>query len=284
MGTKTDKIMIKNLEVFGYHGVFSEETDKGQKFIISATLYCDLRKAGQTDDLLKTINYGGTTRMMHRFVEKHRFQLIETVAERLAEKMLLEVPRLQKIKIEVQKPEAPIGLPLETVAVEIEREWHIAYLGLGSNMGDKEAFLEAGIESLADTKGCVVEKVSDFITTRPYGGVVQDDFLNGALRLKTLLTPEELLRRIKQIEEESGRERTVRWGPRTLDLDILLYDDIIMDDAKLHIPHLEMHNRDFVLKPLFQIAPYLRHPLFGDTVAEMLENVDEIYLVEECEE
>ena len=265
-----DKIKIKKLEVFAYHGVFPEENEKGQKFIISATLFCDTRKAGLTDDLTKSIHYGDVSNMMDKFIKGNMFQLIETVVERLAEKMLLEIPLLKKVKLELEKPEAPIGLPLETVSVEIEREWHTAYIGLGSNMGDKEAFLEAGIETLADTKGCVVEKTSEFFTTEPYGGVKQDDFLNGVLKLRTLLSPEELLSRLKEIEQENDRERNIRWGPRTLDLDIILYDDLVMDTNKLSIPHVEMHKRIFVLEPLAQLAPQLRHPLYGETVLEML--------------
>jgi len=265
-----DKIKIKNLEVYAYHGVFPEENEKGQKFIISATLFCDIKEAGKTDNLTKTINYGEVSKMMHDFICKNMFQLIETVVERLAEKMLLTIPKLQKVKLQLQKPEAPIGLPFETVTVEIERGWHTAYIGLGSNMGDKEAFLEAGIEMLADTKGCIIEKVSEFIETEPYGDVVQDNFLNGALKLKTLLTPEELLTKIKEIEQENGRERNVRWGPRTLDLDILLYDDIVMESVKLEIPHIEMHKRSFVLEPLAQIAPYVHHPILRKTTVELL--------------
>ena len=115
-----------------------------------------------------------------------------------------------------------------------------------------------------------VLEVSDFLVTAPYGGVEQDDFLNGALALKTLLTPQELLERLHEIEQEAHRERLIHWGPRTLDLDILLYDDLVLDTPDLIIPHVEMHLRDFVLIPLTQIAPWKRHPILGLTVSQML--------------
>ena len=160
-------------------------------------------------------------------------------------------------------------LPLKTVSVEIERGWHKAYIALGSNMGDRKAHLQRGVELLQETEGCRVERVSDFIATAPYGYLEQEDFLNGCLELDTLLTPEELLERLHEIEQAEKRERKIHWGPRTLDLDIIFYDDLVLDSEALHIPHIEMHKRDFVLKPLNQIAPWVRHPLLKKTVREM---------------
>lgn len=265
-----DKIHIKNLEVFAKHGVFPEENVLGQKFVISAVLYASTREAGKTDDLTKSIHYGEVGQFITEFMKQNTFQLLEAVAERMAEELLLRTERLEKVCLEIKKPWAPVGLPLETVSVEIERGWHTAYIALGANLGDKEANLRLGVEALRATKGCQVLAVSDFLVTEPYGGVEQDDFLNGAMKIRTLLTPHELLERLHEIEQEAKRERVVRWGPRTLDLDILLYDDLILDEEELHIPHIEMYKRDFVLRPLCQIAPYVRHPVYNRTAAELL--------------
>lgn len=117
--------------------------------------------------------------------------------------------------------------------------------------------------------------VSSWLVTPPYGMTEQPDFLNGCLELKTLLEPEELLEALHRIEKEAGRERTLRWGPRTLDLDIIFYDDLVWESENLCIPHVDMHRRDFVLRPLCEIAPYKRHPITGITVKEMLEQVGE---------
>ena len=116
-------------------------------------------------------------------------------------------------------------------------------------------------------------QTADYLETEPYGGVEQDNFLNSVLKLRTLLSPEELLDELHIIEQEAGRERLIHWGPRTLDLDILLYDDLILDKEELTIPHAEMHKRDFVLIPLAQIAPCVRHPLLHETAAEMLKKL-----------
>ncbi|MDE6907448.1 MAG: 2-amino-4-hydroxy-6-hydroxymethyldihydropteridine diphosphokinase, partial [Lachnospiraceae bacterium] len=101
------------------------------------------------------------------------------------------------------------------------------------------------------------------------GVTEQDEFLNGALKLRTLLTPEELLELLHEIEAKAERVRTLRWGPRTLDLDILFYDNLVLDTEELHIPHIDMQNRDFVLKPMAQIAPYMRHPVLNKTIKQL---------------
>lgn len=268
-----DKITIQNLEIFAKHGVFPEENVLGQKFILSAVLYTDTRKAGLTDDLNHSIHYGEVSHFIKDFVEGHTFRLLESVVEQLARELLLSYPLLRKVDLEIKKPWAPIGLPLDTVSIQISRSWHTAYIALGSNLGDKKGYLDMAVRMLKEHSDCRVEQVADYLVTAPYGGVEQDDFLNSALKLSTLLTPEELLQELHSIEQAAGRERIIHWGPRTLDLDILLYDDLVMDTEELHIPHIELHKRDFVLIPLAQLAPYLRHPLLHITIEELRERV-----------
>ena len=266
-----DEIHVKNLEVFANHGVLPEETALGQKFLLSLTMYTDTRKAGLTDDLTNSTHYGWVSKFMTEFTKTHPCKLIEAAAEQLAEALLLRYPLLKGVTLEIQKPWAPIGLPMETVSVKITRFWHRAYLGLGSNLGDKKGYLDQAVQALRETPGCRVDRVSGYHVTAPYGGVAQDDFLNACLALDTLLTPEELLDRLHALEAAAHRERTVRWGPRTLDLDILLYDDLVLETDDLILPHVEMHKRAFVLAPLAEIAPNKRHPILKQTVRELAE-------------
>ncbi len=265
-----DKIKIQNLQVFANHGVFKEENVLGQKFLVTAELELDTRSAGRTDDLSRSVNYGEVSAEIIRFLTQNTYQLIETAAERLAEHLLLQYELLDQVTLEIQKPWAPVGLPLDTVSITISRGWHIAYVALGSNMGDKQAYLDDAVTALGERSDIRVEKVSNYIVTEPYGVTDQDEFLNGCIQIRTLLTPHELLHVLHEEEQRAGRKRIVHWGPRTLDLDILFYDDQVMWDDDLVIPHPEISKREFVLQPMAQLAPHLVHPVTRRTMLEML--------------
>jgi dihydroneopterin aldolase/2-amino-4-hydroxy-6-hydroxymethyldihydropteridine diphosphokinase len=263
-----DKMYIKDLEIYAYHGVNIEEKNMGQRFLLSLELSVDLRAAGQSDDLTKTINYAELCHNIEKEFTKEKYDLIEKCVEELAQYILLTYSTVEKAKILLKKPWAPIGKPLDYAAVEIERSWHTAYLGLGSNMGDKEANLNDALKLLNSTTTKVL-KASSFYGTKPVGYEDQEDFINCAAKIRTLLTPEELMIFLLDIEKELKRERIIRWGPRTIDLDILLYDDIVTSSEEVTIPHPRMHERLFVLKPLSDIGPCVVHPLINKRIIEL---------------
>lgn len=268
-----DKIRIKKLDVFAKHGVYKEENVLGQKFVFSATLLLDTAKAGASDALEDSVNYGEVCHFIREFAEGRTFKLLESLAEHAVAAVLDHFPLVKRIDLEIEKPWAPIGLPLESVSVEISRGWHQAFIALGSNMGDKKKYLDDAVKALDEMDGCRIVTVADYIETEPYGGVEQDDFLNSVLLMETRLEPDVLLEKLHEIEALAGRKRTVRWGPRTLDLDIIFYDDVLLHTQTLTLPHPEMHKRSFVLDPLVQIAPWAWHPALGKTVRELWEEL-----------
>lgn len=270
-----DEIKIRNLEIFANHGVFPEENKLGQKFVVSCTLYLDTRKAGKGDSLEDSVHYGLVAQLIKKEMENHTFALIECVAEHLADIILDFDEKIREVEIEVKKPWAPVGLPLEDVSVKIRRKWHEVYVALGSNMGERNQYIKKAIAALQLQEDSRVLKVSSVIETEPYGVTEQDKFLNGVLKMETKLTPWELLDSLHRIEADANRERKIHWGPRTLDLDILLYDDMVLQEDNLCIPHVDMQNRVFVLAPMAEIAPYKRHPVFGLTMKEMLSQLEE---------
>lgn len=270
-----DEIRIEGLEVYAGHGVYEEENRNGQPFFIHAVLYTDVHQAGISDDLTFSTHYGEVSRLINRFLREHTFRLIETAAERTAEEILLHFPLVRELDLEIKKPEAAIGLPFESVSVKIHRGWKKVYLGIGSNMGDRKGYMEEALSKLQKNQKIRNLRTSSFIVTKPYGGVEQEDFLNGAAELETLYTPWELLELLQSLEKEAGRERKIHWGPRTLDLDILLYEDFVRVSQELTVPHPDMPNREFVLQPLKELCPYEIHPVFHKSIGQMLEELQQ---------
>jgi len=144
------------------------------------------------------------------------------------------------------------------------------FLGIGSNVGDRLGFLEKAVRQLRTIPGTKVVKVSSVYETEPVGVKDQSYFLNAAVAAQTSISAEEFYAHIKLIEKELGRVQSVRWGPREIDIDILLFGDHVIDTSSLVVPHSEMLNRKFVLQPLAEIAPTTAHPLAHRTIEVLL--------------
>jgi 2-amino-4-hydroxy-6-hydroxymethyldihydropteridine pyrophosphokinase len=148
-----------------------------------------------------------------------------------------------------------------------------AYVGLGSNLGDRAAYLLLGLSALSRLPETRLLRLSPVYETDPVGPP-QPPYLNMVAELETALSPKGLLAEMLRVEKALGRERRERWGPRTLDLDLLLYGDLVLEEAGLSVPHPRLHERAFVLVPLLDLLPEGRHPLLGQSFAELLASLD----------
>ncbi len=264
-----EQILVQGLQVFGYHGVYEQEKEEGQTFLVNCVMDTSFASAIHSDDVGETVDYGTVCLFIKKYFEEKAYDLLEKVADELATSIMYAFPGIEKIQIQITKPNAPIPMEFESVGVRVEKKWHKVALAIGSNMGDKEKYLTDALETLIANPDIRNVIVSDYIETEPYGYVDQDKFLNGAVTLETLLSAEDLLIFLHEIEAKAERKREIHWGPRTLDLDILLYDDVCMHTKELTIPHIDMCNRMFVLEPLMQIAPGLVHPVRRRTIYDL---------------
>ncbi|NWF98975.1 MAG: 2-amino-4-hydroxy-6-hydroxymethyldihydropteridine diphosphokinase [Nitrospirae bacterium] len=146
------------------------------------------------------------------------------------------------------------------------------YLGIGSNLGDRVDNCKRAIELLKE-EGIIIQKESSIYETEPWGVKEQPIFVNMVIEAETVMEPFDLLRVLKNIEKKMGRKETFHWGPRIIDLDILLYDNMVINNEKLNIPHKNMHERYFVLKPLSEIAGDIRHPVLQLNIKELLQRI-----------
>jgi deoxyguanosine kinase len=153
-------------------------------------------------------------------------------------------------------------------------EYTTAYIGLGSNLGDRNHYIQTALKMLSETKGIEVARVSDIIETSSLGDRAGPKYLNAAAEMKTDLSAGQLHRAVLAIEKTLGRERPKKWAPRTIDLDILLYSDQVISTSSLVVPHPEMHLRTFVLCGLCQLAPQLVHPVLNKPMCELLNRLN----------
>ncbi len=270
-----DKLVIKDLEVFGYRGVHPEEDKEGEKFVISAELLLDLKLAGITDRISNTIDSVRLCRELEEQFSNNTHKLMERSAEELATYILLNYRMVRHVSLILKKPWAPVGRNVEYVGVEIERQWREAYIGLGSNIENRLDYLSSALDAIDKSDLTRVVNVSPVYETAPVGVTDQPSFLNAVAKVQTLLPPRSLVTILLSFEKSLRRVRTQRWGPRTIDLDVLFIDDIITSFEEIVVPHPRLHRRMFVIKPLADVAPHFLHPVLGERVIHMLEKLRE---------
>ena len=165
-------------------------------------------------------------------------------------------------------------MPNQSNSNTSEELYSKAAIGLGSNLGESFTTLENAIQTLNETSGITLTSHSDWYRTKPVGGPPQPDYVNACALLNVELEPDKLLETLLEIEQQFGRVRNEHWGARTLDLDLILYDDLILDSPNLQIPHPRMKERAFVLVPLAEIAPNWIEPVSGKIITQLLKEVD----------
>jgi dihydroneopterin aldolase / 2-amino-4-hydroxy-6-hydroxymethyldihydropteridine diphosphokinase len=257
----TDRIHLRGVEAIGRHGVLAEEKRDGQPFVVDVILDLDLAPAGASDDLTDTVSYADVAQRVVNRITGPSFDLIERLAEVVADDALAR-PLVEAVTVTVHKPQAPIAHPFSDVAVEISRRRGLpVVIALGANVGEAVSTLESSVQEIAALRGMRVRAVSPLVETDPVGGPEQPAYLNAVLLGETTRRPADLLDELHRIEARHGRERDIRWGPRTLDLDLIQVGmpgsptEVRSDSAALTLPHPLAHQRGFVLVPWAQVDP-----------------------------
>jgi len=259
-GTRVDRIEIHGLRVMALVGVLPHEREAAQPLQIDLSLGVDLHDAGLSDDLGDTANYGAVSEAVATVVRESKDLLLERLAARVTE-VALGFDRVQQVTATITKLRPPIPQDVASTAITVTRDRHDAGLGvagphtaivaLGSNLGDRRDFLRFAVDQLGD-----VTATSQVWETAPVGGPDgQGAYLNMVVAVSTHLDPYAFMRLGQRIEAAALRQRLVRWGPRTLDVDLLFHDDARISSPELTLPHPRFAERRFVLAPLAEVAP-----------------------------
>lgn len=283
----SDFVSITGLEVTTCHGVLAAEKIEPQRFIADIAFDIDLRRAGETDDLTASVSYADVAQAAERILLDGPVDLIETLAERIAAEVLTR-PQAERVTVTIHKPQAPAGVPFHDAAlggpaVTVRREQdRQVVVAVGANLGDREATITSAIASLDRVDGLEIIAVAPYVETDPVGGPDQPDYLNTVLIARSRLAPLTILDHLHRVESWHRRTREVRWGARTLDLDLIQVGDpgddtdLRSDTAELTLPHPRAHERGFVLVPWSRVDPgaLVRTPAGVVPVVELVEQVD----------
>ncbi|MGB7450461.1 MAG: 2-amino-4-hydroxy-6-hydroxymethyldihydropteridine diphosphokinase [Ornithinimicrobium sp.] len=257
-----DTIAVRGVRAFGRHGVLEHEREQGQDFDVDVVMEVDTTVAVSSDDVLDTVNYAEVAATVVLLVGGPAHQLIETLAARIADAVLVEHVGVQALEVTVHKPQAPVGVPFSDVSVTVRRRRQVpVVVALGANQGHAASTVGAAVGELGDLPEVWGVRASDLYLTDPVGGPAQNAFVNAVALAQTSLSPAALLRRLHLIEDRYGRVREVRWGPRTLDLDLIQYGDpragteVRLEHEGLQLPHPRAIERAFVLVPWHDVDP-----------------------------
>ncbi len=273
-------IHIEGLEIHAYHGVNEPEKIQGQRFYVNVVLYLDYQNTLNSNNIANTVHYGDVSLDIIDFFTNNRCDLIETITHKLVNMLFEKYKLVTRIKLEVVKPWAPLKFSFETIKTFVDEKKVDVYIALGGNIGNTSDYFQQAIKLIEQLDGVFSVETSNIYKTKPFGDVVQNDFLNMAIKIETCLHPHVLLEQLQQIEQILDKKKIEKWGPRTIDLDIILYDMEIISTKNLLIPHLYMAKRDFVLKPLLDINRNLIDPRNNTPLIDYLTLLDDSYIEE----
>lgn len=273
-GPARDTVALRGLRAHGRHGWFEHEREQGQPFVVDLALRVDAGPAAASDHLDDTVDYGALGSAVVALVEGEPVRLLETLAERIADLVLAD-GRVAEVTVTVHKPAAPMPVAVDDVAVTVVRgRARRVALALGANLGDRVVALQAAVTRLGSAPGVRPVGVSPVYETDPVGGPEgQPAYLNAVLVVDTGLPAAALLGLAAQAEAAAGRVRAERWGPRTLDVDVLAVGAEVSADPVLTLPHPRAHERAFVLVPWADVDPEFPVPGRG-RVGDLAATVD----------
>ena len=264
----TDKIQIQELLLRAIIGINDEERRNRQDVLINVTLHADTRAAGRSDDMADAVNYRTLTKRIIALVENCQFYLVEKLAAEIAA-LCLDDPRVERADVRVEKPGAlrfarSVGVEIQRTRADSEKRTNRVLVSLGSNI-NPEHNLKAAVQRLASRFR--LRAVSPVYETTPVGKTDQPDFMNAAALVETDLDAAELKQALQAIEQELGRVRTEdKNAPRTIDLDISLFNDQALEVGSRRIPDPDILRHPHIARPLADLAPQLRHPETGQTL------------------
>ena len=271
-------IRLVNMIFYGYHGVAAAEKETGRRYEVDCEIETDITKAARSDHLDDAVNYLSIYKTVEEFLENHRYNLLETLAERLREEIKKKTGA-SRVTLRVRKRIPPVPGNIDYIEVETSGEKlevrNVAdvFLGLGANEGDRENNIKKAIDLLNQSEGIRIKAVSSLYESRSVGVSNQPDYINCVVRIETGLDPHSLLKITKSIETALGRQPYTHMLPRPIDIDILIYDDIDLDSLDLMIPHSRLKDRRFVLEPLLEIDPDIVDPVTRRPLREFLDEV-----------